>query len=224
MHRWVAVLRHPREASNKDICAIWFLGQRQKNDIIIVSCKWGKGRKNPKPQKRTSQPKPTPALMSCPLSAKWANPTLRHHCMRCQRRLCWEPRAKQYFTNKTHPIDTSGTSLKRGRNCSHSPKQSALFCWRIFCFFSTKEERAGRQLFPAECHESLPVPELSSPKPEEHTDKQHKVAPCRGRVFQARPQNSKNVVLYSLLQSGASKEVPSWLPSPLYRLGASALV
>lgn len=92
----------------------------------------------------------------------------------------------------------------------------------MFCFFSTREEKAERQLVPAEHHESLPVPELSSPKPEQCPNRQHNVALCRGGVFQARPQNSKNVVSHSLLQSGSSKAAPSWLPSPLHRLGASA--
>lgn len=92
----------------------------------------------------------------------------------------------------------------------------------MFCFFSTNKDKAERQLVPAEHHESLPVPELSSSKPEQCPNRQHKVALCREGVFQARPQHSKNVVFHSLLQSGSSKEAPSWLPSLLHRLGASA--
>lgn len=82
----------------------------------------------------------------------------------------------------------------------------------MFCFFSTQEETAKRQQLLAEHYESLPVPEFNSRKPKQHLIKQHKVAFCSRRVFQARPHNSKNVVLHLVLQSGASKEVPSWLP------------
>lgn len=47
--------------------------------------------------------------------------------------------------------------------------------------FSTQEKRAGRQLLLAEHHEFIPVPELSSPKPHWHPNKQHKVALCSER-------------------------------------------
>lgn len=109
--------------------------------------------------------------------------------------------------------DTSGITLRWGRNCSCSPKQCTLFCWCTFCSFSTREERAGRQLLLAEHHKSLLVAAVGSLKPEQHPIKPHQVALCRERVFQARPHDSKNVVLHSVLQCGASTEVPSWLSS-----------
>lgn len=131
MHWWVAVLRHPREASNKDICAIWFLGQRQKNDIIIVSCKWGKGRKNPKPQKPTNQPKPHVLPTVCQVSQLYSQTPLYEMP---EKTLSWEPRAKQYFTNKTHPLGTPGTTLMQGRNCTQSQTKHAVLLACILLF------------------------------------------------------------------------------------------
>lgn len=68
----------------------------------------------------------------------------------------------------------------------------------------------------AEHRAPLPAPELGSPTPQHHPEQQHKVAPCRGRVFRARPRNKK-VVLHSLLQPGASRAAPGWPPSQLRR-------
>lgn len=64
-----------------------------------------------------------------------------------------------------------------------------------FCFFSTQENRAGRQLLLAEHHEFIPVPELSSPKPDQHPNKQHKVALCRERF--SRPGNITAGMLFA---------------------------
>lgn len=46
------------------------------------------------------------------------------------------------------------------------------------------------------------------------------MALCRERL--SKPE--QECCLHSVLQSGARKEIPSWLPSPLCRLGASVLV
>lgn len=82
----------------------------------------------------------------------------------------------------------------------------------MFCFFSTQEETAKRQQLLAEHYKSLP--ELGFPKPKQHLVKQHKVAFCSRRVFQAGHTIARMLFCIRCCNLGPAKKSPAgFLPT-----------